>query len=443
MQEPITNLFQSKARLMVIMRYVLLCAVSALGVIRLRVIILLLASPGSLLDRDTLTYYLMGKAVIAGLNPYLPLNELALKFVGSSSFLPHPAPCTPTMAILSVPIALFSFSDSVVIWLGVELFLLAAIACMLTVLWNGRLHWLGAILLFLGLLAWYPVMVDLLFGQLSILLTALLLAALLFLRKDQKILAGILIGFTVGIKIITWPLIVYFALKKDWRSFFSSSLTVVGLNLIATLVIGIRPIIDYYFGITMQVSAIYYSFLKNYSLWSIGYRLFNGTQPISGDYISAPPLINLPKVAPLVSAGLAIAFLIVGFIWSIRSKDKEIAFSIVACVIVAVSPIAWDHYYIIIIISLGVLLLQLKKQNFPTWETIFSIIIILMLFLFNERIADVIFLLNGGVDFIQAHGNRITFASSLLETIPMVELVILSILLWRVGNSKQTIKQIN
>ncbi len=148
-------------------------------------------------------------------------------------------------------------------------------------------------------------------------------------------------------------------------------------------------------------------------------------------------------MAPLVSAGLAIAFLIVGFIWSIRSKDKEIAFSIVACVIVAVSPIAWDHYYIIIIISLGVLLLQLKKQNFPTWETIFSIIIILMLFLFNERIADVIFLLNGGVDFIQAHGNRITFASSLLETIPMVELVILSILLWRVGNSKQTIKQIN
>src|SRR4030042_3799733 len=138
MQGSITNLFKSKARLMVIMRYVLLCAICALGLARLRVIIILLASPGSLLYRDTLTYYLMGKAVIAGLNPYLPLNELALKFVGSSSFLSHPAPCTPIMAILSVPIALFSFSNSVVIWLSVELFLLAAIACMLTVLWNGR-----------------------------------------------------------------------------------------------------------------------------------------------------------------------------------------------------------------------------------------------------------------------------------------------------------------
>ena len=275
-------------------------------------------------------------------------------------------------------------------------------------------------------------------------LAALLLAALLLLRKDQKILAGILIGLTVGINIITWPLIIYFALKKDWRSFISSSLTVVGLNSIAAIVIGIRRIIDYYFGITMQVSAIYYSFLKNYSLWSIGYRLFNGTQPIGGDYISAPPLISLPKVAALVSAGSAITFLIVGLIWSIRSKDKEIAFSILMCVIVAVSPITWDHYYILIIISLGVLMFQLQKQNFPTWVTIFSILIILMLFLFNDRIAELIlFCLTVAKILFKPMGIASLLLPACWKIIPMVELVTLSVLLWRIGNSKQTIKQSN
>jgi hypothetical protein len=237
-------------------------------------------------------------------------------------------------------------------------------------------------------------------------------------------------------------LIIYFALKKDWRTVLSSSFTAVGLNLIALAVLGIGPVMDNYLRVTMEVSAIYHSFLKNYSLWSIGYRLFSGTQPTGGNYISAPPLVNLPKLAPLVSAGLAIAFLLAGLIWAIRSKDREIAFSILVCVIVAISPISWDHYYVMIFISLVVLLHLLVKNKFPTWPTLFFIIIALMLFLFNDRIADVMFLLNGGQDYLQATGNQITFASSLLEIMPMVELVILTILLWRVGKTRQQIELI-
>jgi hypothetical protein len=63
-----------------------------------------------------------------------------------------------------------------------------------------------------------------------------------------------------------------------------------------------------------------------------------------------------------------------------------------------------------------------------------------MFFLFNDRIADVIFLLNGGKDWLQANGNQISFASSLLEILPMVELVILTVLLWRIGDNRQAIE---
>ena len=437
MQRVMTNLFQSKSRLMVVLRYILVGLVVLLGLARLRIILALIGSPATYQDRDIFQEYLMAKALVSGVNPYLPLNELAQMFIGKFSFLPHPAPYPPFIAILSTPLLLFSINNVIIVWFIIELVCLIAIAVMLTTLWRGRVDWVQAILVLFLLLSWYPVMVDLLYGQLTILITTLLLVALLALRKDKKILAGLVIGLSVAIKMFTWPLIIYFALKKDWRTLISSCLTAFGLNLIALIAMGIGPIMDYYLRVTMQVSVIYHSFLKNYSLWSIGYRLFAGTEPTGGNYISAPPLVNLPKLAPFVSAGLAAAFLLAGLFWAVRSKDRDIAYSIIVCVIVAISPISWDHYYVMIIISLAVLWLNLSKHSFPAWPTILFIMIAFMLFLFNDHIADVIYIVNGSSNLLQANRNRVTFASSLLEILPMVELVILTILLWRRGVTNQ------
>jgi hypothetical protein len=429
------NLLQSKAPMMVVLRYVLLSLVVLMGMARLRIILILLFSPATYQDRDILQEYLMAKAMLAGMNPYLPLDKLAQLFIGNFPFLTHPAPYPPFVAIVSTPLTWFSLDHVVIVWFMFELLCLMAISGMITVLWKGRLDWIRAIFILFLMLTWYSVMVDLLYGQLTILLTTLILAALLALRKGHKILAGVLIGISMAIKMYTWPLIIYFAIKKDWRTVISSCLTAIGLNLMALFVIGIGPVMDYYLRVMMQVSAIYHSFLKNYSLWSIGYRFFEGTRPIGGDYISAPPLINMPGLAPFVSAGLAAAFLIIGLIWAERSKDPDIAYSILVCVLVAISPISWDHYYLMVIISLVVLLINLAKHSFPTWPTIIFIIISFMLFFANERIAEVIFILNG-IDLLQANGNQISFASSLLEILPMVELIILTILLWRLGVSE-------
>jgi len=437
MQRVMTNLLQSKARLMVVLRYVMVGLVVLLGLARLRIILVLISSPATFQDRDIFQEYLMAKALFSGVNPYLPLNELAHRFIGNFSFLPHPSPYPPFVAILSTPLLLFSFNNVVVVWFVIELICLMAISGMLTTLWKGRVEWVHAIFIFFLLLAWYPVMVDLLYGQLTLLLTILLLAALLALRKENKIVAGVLIGLSAAIKVFTWPMIIYFALKRDWRTVLSSCLTVIGLNLIALMVMGIGPFIDYYLHVTRQVAAIYQPFLTNYSLWSIGYRLFEGTRPVGVDFISAPPLVNLPQIAPLVSAGLAVAFLLAGLIWAIRSQDRDLAFSIIVCVIVAISPISWDHYFVLIIISLAILSLNLSNHSFPTWPSITFIVIALMLLLFNDHIAMLIINLNGGFDSIQANGNRISFASSLLEVLPTAELVILTILLWRRGVIKQ------
>jgi hypothetical protein len=432
MQHFIDNLLHSKAPLMVMLRSVLILLIIFMGVARLRIIFALLANPDSFVDRDLMTYYLMAKAYLAHSNPYLPVNELAQRFLGATSDLVHPAPCTPVMILLFIPLSFLSLGNAIVTWFVIELTLLGAISYMLTILWSGKGNIPGSILIFLISLAWYPVMVDLLYGQLTILLTALILAALLALHKDKKILAGVFLGFSMAVKMYTWPLILYFAIKKDWRTFIISCLTFIGFNLTAIIVLGIHPVLEYYFRVTAQVSSIYDSFLQNYSLWSIGFRFLEGTSPTGGEFISAPPLINLPGLAPFLSAGLVILFLALGLIWANRSKKLDIPYSIMICVLILISPITWDHYYFMAIIPMTVLLYELSRHSFPTWPTILFILLIFMLFFVNERIADLIYIFNSR-EILEANGYRITFWSGLLEILPMLEMVVLTALLWRFG----------
>ena len=203
MRQIIDNLFRSKAPLMVVLRYVLVALVILMGVARLRLILVLLVSPATYQERDILQEYLMAKALLSGVNPYLPLQELAQLFIGKFPYLPHPAPYPPFIAILSIPLTWFSLNQLIIGWFIFEVGCLAAISGMLTFLWKGRVDWVRAIFILFLLLSWYPVMVDLLYGQLTILLTTLLLAALVALRNNHKILAGVIIGFSVAIKMFT------------------------------------------------------------------------------------------------------------------------------------------------------------------------------------------------------------------------------------------------
>lgn len=437
----LTNTYHSKAPMMIVLRYALVAAIIVMGMARLRITLILLASPENYKQRDILQIYLMTKALMSGMNPYLPLNELASKFVGGFPFFPHPAPYPPFIAILFIPLLWLNIANSILAWYIFEIVCLAAIAFMLTILWKGRLVWFGVIFSFFILLAWYPVMADLEVGQLSILLTLLVLAALLALQRNKKVLAGVLIGLSVAIKLITWPLIIYLILKKDWRAVAASVLTTLGLNLVAFFIMGIGPFMDYYLHVSTQVLEIYHKFWANFSMFTIGYRLFEGTDSaIFANNYHALPLIDLPNLAPLVSIGLGAIFLVFGLVWAIRSSNVETSFAILVSMIVAISPIVWDHYYVMIIISLAVMLRNLVRHSFPTTQTLIYGSLVLLLFLFNDRIGTVMILLNGGKDLLQAHGNQITFASSMLSLLPLVELIALTILLWRSGvDQKQDI----
>jgi hypothetical protein len=430
MQTVWINLFQSKTRLMVMLRYFLLLAILFMSIERFRMMLFYLNLPSTFNNRDVMQYYLLAKATISGINPYLPLNDLAQTFIGSIPFSPHPAPCTPFLTIMFIPLSMFSLGQLTMIWFFVELACLVAIASLLPVLWKTKPDWKASIIILCLLLSWYPVVNDLSYGQLSIILTLFLLVGLITLRKNHGIIAGIMIGFTVAIKLITWPLIIYFALKKEWRPLISSCLTAAVLNTIALATIGYRPFLNYYFDVSRQVTVIYQSAMHNLSLWSIGYRLFAGTgSDLFSSFVNAPPLVNLPKIAPFVSIVLIITFLVYSLAWALKSNDQHLTFALLVGAIILISPVSWAHYFVLLIIPLSFLFLDLKKRSFPAWQTSVFVLIGLLLFLFNEQIGNIIIFINGGTSNLEANGNQITFASSLISYVPTIEIIGLTFLL--------------
>src|SRR4030065_1860541 len=188
MQQAMTKILQSEATLMVFLRYLLVGAVILMGLARLRITLILLALSENFKERDILQIYLMAKGLVSGLNPYLPVDVLAEKFIGSFPYFPHPAPYPPINAILFIPLLALNFKNAMLAWYVFDVISLGAIPSMLVYLWRERFTWGGAIFMFFLLLAWFPFMADLEVGQLSVLLTLLLLDALLAFRKENRIL---------------------------------------------------------------------------------------------------------------------------------------------------------------------------------------------------------------------------------------------------------------
>ena len=426
MRQIITNILQSKSPLMVILRMVLLGAVTMMGALRLHLMVLVLSITTPYF-KDILVEYLMAKAIVSGINPYLPLNELAAQIVGPIHFYPHPSPHPPFVALFSLPLLPFGAEQFDVAWFVFEVLCVAVVAGLVAA-WAGR-RWTLAAVVACFLFAWYPVEFDLLYGQMSILLAALLLGAFLALRAGRSGLGGFLLGLSMALKLVTWPLLIYLVLKRQWRAAIAAAATVFVLNLAAALAMGFGPFFDFYLRASPSVIPYYQAYGYNYSLWTVGWRLFAGTGSVIYDFHNAPPLFALPGLAPLVAAALPLLLLGWGLRRAWKAESLETGYAILICICLLVSPITWFHYYVMLTLPIAVLLRSLARRGFPPWPTALTGLILLLLFLVNEHIQTFITNLSGGDAALQANGSQITFAASLLTWLPILQVIGLAALL--------------
>lgn len=291
--------------------------------------------------KDFLQEYLLAKAAVSGVNPYLPLPELAHRFINPSSeiLLQHPTPHPPPVAIISLPLVLLRYEQAAAVWFGFEIICIFIAAFLLLRGLSLRQSFLNIVTLGSLALCWHPFWEELVLGQINTLLLVLLLAAWIDFRAGRDARGGIWLGLIMALKVMAWPIAILMLCKRRWQAVIAIALTVVGMHLVAMAVIGINHYFDYYQHLD-EVMAFYRYNGWNISLWSVGYRLFEGTQ----GYIVTIPLFFSPLTARAVSVALPLLLLVVALVCAMRAVKFDTAFGILACASLLVNPVAWTHY---------------------------------------------------------------------------------------------------
>lgn len=336
--------------------------------------------------KDFIQEYLMAKAILTGVNPFLPLPELASQLMGIPNYfvLVHPTPHPPIVGLLSLPFGLLSYEKAAVAWLFFELGCLLASVLLLLRWWGVTLNMGRELVLFGFALVWGPVLEELWCGQLGSCLLLLLLIAWLSLRAEKEALGGAMLGGLIALKLMAWPIVIFLALRRKWNGVMAAATVVVTANLLAMFVIGADRLWDYYFKVGPSVTSIYRSWDSNYSAWTWGGRLFAG----SGYHFSAPPLWASTPLAQFCTYAIPVAVLLLGLGLALRARRFDTAFGLLVGTGILVSPVAWPHYLIFVSIPLVIIARRLWVMGFPRELSYLTLGLCMLLSLTGNFLAD-------------------------------------------------------
>jgi hypothetical protein len=334
------------------------------------------------------------------------------------------------VALLCLPLGWLTYTQAEKVWFFFELACIT-LSVFLLLRWLGvrkrsTFALLGASLIWV----WRPFLDELSFGQLNAFLLLLLVAAWQGLRSNKEIQGGIFLGLAVATKLVAWPIVVFLMIRRNWRAAFAALATTVVANVAASLVMGFNRVAYYYLKVGPSVSSLYHARSNNFSLWSLGWRLFEGTgSPILFGVI-APPLINAPSIAPYVSTSLVMALLMVSLLLTNRAKNFDTSFGILICLMILISPVAWSIYFLPALIPLAIVGRSLFFLDWPKKETFFALGLGIALFIPTLALERLMLSLSGGE--IQSDGRLLVpFAVALLFQWPAMALLGLLWLVWR------------
>lgn len=328
-----------------------------------------------LYKKDILSGYLLAKAMVAGINPYLPLTELANLWLPAHNItdLNHPTPHPFAIGWLCLPLAWLSYEAAARAWLVFELCCLGASVALFFRALEVKFQWRQWALACFLALGWVPILDDLWLGQFSLCLLTLFMGAWVLLRENKDWQGGLLLGLLMTLKLAGWPIVLFLALRRRWRGAFAAGACFAGLHLLAIVVHGWALVRDYYLKVGPQLSAHYRPHDANFSVWTIGTRLFTE----SGFNFASTPFWTAPLLAKLLSILLPITLLALA-LWlawrlDVEAHNFDVAFAVMLAAGCVLNPIAWTHYLMLTAPALALLVRRLHKWHWPrrlTYQTL-------------------------------------------------------------------------
>ena len=124
----------------------------------------------------------------------------------------------PPYAVVALsPLSALSFEHLALLWLLLNLIATAWIVYAAIKLWGNEWSPRARYYLLVLLLVWAPFRVTLRNGQLSLVITSLLLGVLLARKNRKYYLAGCLLGLAVCKYSLSLPFLLYFVWKREWK----------------------------------------------------------------------------------------------------------------------------------------------------------------------------------------------------------------------------------
>lgn len=298
---------------------------------------------------DFVQDYFLARAVISGVDPYLPLDELGVQF-GVPNKIPHSSTHPPSFAVLCMPIGLLSFQQASFVWLFIGL-----ISLLVSIYLLFRAKPIALPVIFLAAVAWPPIYFDLSLGQLMLPQLLFLTLAWLTLRSKRDVIGGMLLGLIIAIKLIAWPLLIFLLIRKRFKAVLAGAGILMVTNVIALLLMGVKPVASYYLKNSPEIASLYSNNAFNFSAWTVGPRLFAGTTTVDAAWFHTDPLVDAPVLILLFSVACVSAVLAYGFFVALKAQSFDTSFAVLVNTAVISSPVAWIFYLTLSLPSIALL----------------------------------------------------------------------------------------
>ena len=281
-----------------------------------------------------------GRPVYQDMAESIPFH-LPKSRAGELQFNPHP----PAAVLVALPFRSLDYRGSLLAWNAVSLALIVIAIRNLT----GRIGYSLTIFeqLFVGgLVACSSVLKSqVLYGQLNGVLLLLLAGAWLAQRHQWPSGAGFCIGLAVSIKLFPAFLLLFFVARREWRAVIVAAVTMIAANGIALSVLGAEAFRDYVL-VVMPQAGRFCDTWPNASLLGFLTRLFDGT------FGNVSPLVRVPVLAKVLWLSLSAIGVVLTWRTTARNRSlpgSDLAFAAWTMLMLLVSPITWDHYFLLAI----------------------------------------------------------------------------------------------
>lgn len=299
--------------------------------LRITIILLLLISCLYLLKSLALPYYpdfsvhyFGPKAILEGKNPYVG---------GGGFFIPDVYP--PFTQLFFAPLVFFPYSIAEKIWTIISI---ASYLISVYLLFRiSKIKPGSNMTLFLITLvnfSFFPLKFTLGMGQINSFILLLFTLFIYFAEKNKQKYAAFFLSISLLLKFFPLLIFLYLVIKKQWKAIIYSMIFFIFLTFISFLIAG-------------QSTSVYFV-TKVFPGLIGGIKTDYYNQSLSG-FISR--LISDIEIRTTIIYGLSLIILFGSVYAWLKSKNRLLSISLVACTSLIINSFSWQHHFILLLVS--------------------------------------------------------------------------------------------